>query len=81
MVGGMTDSSAAMQNMEEEEAILGSLEIGSATRECLIDVKETMEEEIVSNGEPLFTPNASLDLAPPAAVSADPLFQTAMHLE
>ena len=77
----MTDFSAEMQNMEEEEVTLGSLEIGSATRECIIDVRETMEEEIVSNGEPLFTPNASLDLAPSVAASADLLNQTAMHLE
>ena len=81
MAGGMTDFSAEMQNMGEEEATLGSLEMASMTEECIKGVKETMEEEIVKSGEPLFTPNASLDLAPSAAVSAGPLPLTAMHLE
>ncbi len=81
MVGGMTDSSAAMQNMEEEEAILGNLEMASITTECIEGVRETMEEENVSNGEPLFTPNASLAFTPSVAASAGLLNRTAMHLE
>ncbi len=81
VVGETTDSSAEMQNMEEEEASLGNSEMVLIQKECIRDVKAGTEEEIVKSWEPLFTPNANLDLAPLAAAYADLLSQTAKLLE
>ena len=75
------DFSVEMQNMGEEQVILGSLEMASMTVECLKDVRKIMGKVIAKNLDSLFTPNASLAFTPSVAASAGPLPLTAMHLE
>lgn len=47
--GEMTDFSADWLNMEEAQGIPGNLAMASTIKECIVDVKETTEMEIVKN--------------------------------